>query len=82
MINPHEAPEGYRAVKSLVYSCNGCEFSGVNRCDAPKEFSCGPINREDKTRVVFKRLDRTGIVHIGKDRKIEKVVWDNKENGK
>ena len=24
--------------------------------------------------------DRTGIVHIGKDRKIEKVVWDNKEN--
>jgi len=24
-----------------------------------------------------KPKDRTGIVHIGKDRKIEKVVWDD-----
>jgi len=27
---------------------------------------------------VIPKKDRTGIVHIGKDRKIEKVVWDDK----
>jgi len=75
MINEKEAPEGYRAVKQgspvVGGACKICDYFDL--CTDGNIGSCEQYEREDEESVIFKLIkpkDRTGIVQIGKDRKI------------
>ena len=46
MINPDEAPEGFRAVKATML-CGGCKFHKKNRCMTQQDkFFLGLVERE------------------------------------
>lgn len=54
MINPKEAPEGYKACPQYGITCNGCAFelkSGLF-CSG---IACSFNEREDKENVIFKK---------------------------
>ena len=57
MINPKEAPEGLKAVKSVNGSCNGCVFNDISDPYKGKwccESDCQLYKREDNQDVIFK----------------------------
>ena len=57
------------------------EMALVSRLDDPETGMSSYVFKMQRHFDVKKywqnKKDRTGIVHIGKDRKIEKVVWDD-----
>ena len=58
MLDPNEAPEGFRAVESrLVLKCTGCYFLEQGRkCpNAVAVSDCYASNRNDRTEVIFVR---------------------------
>lgn len=52
MIDPNEAPEGYRA-EALTAGCMGCDLAGSVDCMDAK---CGRLERVDGRPVIFKRI--------------------------
>ena len=60
-INMNDAPEGYIAVKPVVYesgygSCTGCDFN--NQCRwRSKTVTCSMYTRKDRRDVIFKHAE-------------------------
>ena len=58
-INPKEAPDGFYAAPTtggLIPLCTGC-WSYINKELCPATVSCLHYKREDKTNVIFLKLD-------------------------
>ena len=74
MVNPDEAPEGYRAVKDTDTKCDPCSICEYEyTCNNKDEGLCCGFERYDECSVIFRRNeqpDRKGTVFIGPDRKI------------
>ena len=56
MINPNEAPEGYRAVESMIF-CGNCALRDKTLCI---DTYCTEDERKDKTTVNFIKIKTGG----------------------
>ena len=54
-LNPHDAPEGYIAVKATML-CGGCKFKKKD-CGSLPELNCCPSDRNDNQIVIFKKKE-------------------------
>ena len=54
-INKHDAPDGYIAVDSRGYTCLGCAFDYLGRCNNKdrEKYPCSLLFRKDENDVVF-----------------------------
>ena len=60
MINPDEAPEGYRAVEPELFgACKGCELA-EELTGIYCVYSCTFKQRQDGQDVIFKEIEKDG----------------------
>lgn len=55
MLDPDEAPKGFKAKEPEVFSCNGCAFTSQYGCTLTDHLtiSCVAKDRKDQTDVIF-----------------------------